>query len=201
MAAAAMPNVMRGGNAMAGGDLLAQLMPFVTAGLLPSVLGSPFARPAGSATAFQGTPRPNMQLRGSAFSTAAGRRCTVPSHVAVREGVGIQQRPQQDYDAYERPGQQSADDSRHGWRADWRRRLWDAVWRRGVRRSPEVHTNFSRVIIRSVSAESASRPPQYQGSGSTMLPILGPSLSASVCVMAITVNYQPSPLLVGQAAL
>jgi len=171
----AMPNVMRGGNAMAGGDLLAQLMPFVTAGLLPSVLGSPFARPAGSATAFQGTPRPNMQLRGSASPPrSAGDAPSLPMSQFVR-AWGYSNDPSKDYDAYERPGQQvptipgmvggPIGGGGYGMPFGGVRPTFAGS---SYQFQPRDYSQRQRPV-------RYSRPPQYQGGGSTMLPILGPS--------------------------
>ena len=171
----AMPNVMRGGNAMAGGDLLAQLMPFVTAGLLPSVLGSPFARPAGSATAFQGTPRPNMQLRGSASPPrSAGDAPSLPMSQFVR-AWGYSNDPSKDYDAYERPGQQvptipgmvggPIGGGGYGMPFGGVRPTFAGS---SYQFQPRDYSQRQRPV-------RYSRPPQYQGGGSTILPILGPS--------------------------
>ena len=171
----AMPNVMRGGNAMAGSDLLAQLMPFVTAGLLPSVLGSPFARPAGSATAFQGTPRPNMQLRGSASPPrSAGDAPSLPMSQFVR-AWGYSNDPNKDYDAYERPGQQvptipgmvggPIGGGGYGMPFGGVRPTFAGS---SYQFQPRDYSQRQRPV-------RYSRPPQYQGGGSTMLPILGPS--------------------------
>lgn len=171
----AMPNVMRGGNAMAGGDLLAQLMPFVTAGLLPSVLGSPFARPAGSATAFQGTPRPNMQLRGSASPPrSAGDAPSLPMSQFVR-AWGYSSDPSKDYYAYERPGQQvptipgmvggPIGGGGYGMPFGGVRPTFAGS---SYQFQPRDYSQRQRPV-------RYSRPPQYQGGGSTMLPILGPS--------------------------